>query len=105
MHWFLLILGGFFEMGWAIGLKLSQTMQIKFWGILMAVCSMAISVGLLYFAQKEIPIGTAYIVWAGIGAVSTMAVGIIFFGESAAFWRLFFAALILVGVIGIRMQS
>lgn len=105
MAWFYLILGGFFEMGWAVGLKLSQTMQVKAWGILLAVMSMSLSMFLLYLAQRTLAIGTAYVVWTGIGAVSTLLVGIFFFGDSAGFWRLFSAGLIVLGVIGLRITA
>lgn len=92
-------------MGWAVGLKLSQSMQVKFWGILAAIVSMSLSLFLLYIAQKSIPIGTAYVVWTGIGAVGTMAIGIVFFGDSASFWRLFSALLIILGVVGLKLTS
>jgi len=105
MAWFYLILGGLFEMGWALGLKFSQTMQVKFWGILFAIVSMSLSVFLLYLAQRQIAIGTAYVVWTGIGAVGTLLAGILLFGDSASFWRLFSAALIIVGVIGLKLAS
>lgn len=105
MGWVFLILGGLFEMGWALGLKLSQTMPVKIWGILIAVFSMALSMFLLYTAQKTIPIGTAYVVWTGIGAVGTLLAGIFLFGDSAGFWRLFSAALIILGVIGLKVAS
>ena len=105
MAWFYLILGGFFEMGWIVGLKLSQTMQVRFWGILLAVVSMGLSMFLLYLAQRTLAIGTAYVVWTGIGAVSTLAVGIVFFGDSVGFWRLFSAGLVLLGVIGLKLTA
>ena len=105
MAWFYLILGGFFEMGWAVGLKLSQTMPVKAWGILLAVVSMSLSMFLLYLAQRTLAIGTAYVVWTGIGAVSTLLVGIFFFGDSAGFWRLFSAGLIVLGVIGLKITA
>lgn len=105
MAWFYLILGGFFETGWALGLKLSQTMQVRFWGILMAIVSMALSLFFLYMAQKSIAIGTAYVVWTGIGAIGTLLAGILLFGDSAGFWRLFSAALIVLGVIGLRVTA
>lgn len=105
MAWFYLILGGLFEMGWAVGLKLSETMQVKIWGILLAVASMVLSMTLLYIAQKSIAIGTAYVVWTGIGAVGTLLVGILFFGDSAGFWRLFSALLIVGGVIGMKLSA
>jgi quaternary ammonium compound-resistance protein SugE len=103
MAWIYLILGGLFEMGWTLGLKLSETMQVKVWGILLAVVSMALSMFLLYIAQRSIPIGTAYVVWTGIGAVGTLLVGIFLFGDSAGFWRLFSAGLIVIGVIGLKI--
>lgn len=67
MAWIYLILGGLFEMGWALGLKLSETMQVKVWGILLAVVSMALSMFLLYIAQRSIPI--APLMWCGPGSV------------------------------------
>ena len=100
MAWFYLILGG-----WAVGLKLSQSMPVKIWGILIAIFSMALSMFLLYVAQRTIAIGTAYVVWTGIGAVGTLLMGIFFFGDSAGFWRLFSAALIVLGVIGMKLSS
>ena len=60
---------------------------------------------LLYVAQRTIAIGTAYVVWTGIGAVGTLLMGIFFFGDSAGFWRLFSAALIVLGVIGMKLSS
>ena len=89
MAWFYLILGGFFEMGWTVGLKLSQSMQPRWLYIAMAVLSMSLSLFLLYLAQRTIAIGTSYVVWTGIGAVSTLLIGILFFGDSAGLWRLF----------------
>ena len=103
--WLYLILGGLFEMGWAVGLKLSQSMPVKIWGILIAIFSMALSMFLLYVAQRTIAIGTAYVVWTGIGAVGTLLMGIFFFGDSAGFWRLFSAALIVLGGIGMKLSS
>ncbi|WP_300284332.1 SMR family transporter [uncultured Alistipes sp.] len=88
-----------------MGLKLSQTMQVKAWGILLAVMSMSQSMFLLYLAQRTLAIGTAYVVWTGIGAVSTLLVGILFFGDSAGFWRLFSAGLIVLGVIGLKITA
>ena len=89
MAWFYLILGGFFEMGWTVGLKLSQSMQPRWLYIAMAVLSMSLSLFLLYLAQRTIAIGTSYVVWTGIGAVSTLliGIGILFFGDSAFLGR------------------
>ena len=105
MAWFYLILGGFFEMGWTVGLKLSQSMQPRWLYIAMAVLSMSLSLFLLYLAQRTIAIGTSYVVWTGIGAVSTLLIGILFFGDSAGLWRLFSAALIIGGVVGLKLKA
>lgn len=102
MNWVYLILAGFFEIGWPLGLKLSQTMQSKTIGIIIAIISMSISGYLLWTAQKTIPIGTAYAVWTGIGAVGTFAIGIAYFGDSASIWRMISALLIIVGVVGLK---
>ncbi|WP_107037761.1 DMT family transporter [Brumimicrobium mesophilum] len=102
MNWVYLILAGVFEIGWPLGLKLSQTMPSKTGGIVMAIVSMAISGILLWLAQKSIPIGTAYAIWTGIGAVGTLIVGIIFFGDSASIWKLLSASLIVIGIIGLK---
>ncbi len=95
-------MAGVFEIGWPLGLKLSQTMPSKTGGIVMAIVSMAISGILLWLAQKSIPIGTAYAIWTGIGAVGTLIVGIIFFGDSASIWKLLSASLIVIGIIGLK---
>ncbi len=98
-----MIFAGFFEIGWPLGLKLSQTMPSKTTGILIAVISMSLSGLLLWFAQKTIPIGTAYVVWTGIGAVGTLIVGIVYFGDSASIWRMLSALLIVIGIVGIKL--
>ena len=105
MNWFYLILAGVFEIGWPLGLKLSQTMSSKVLGILMAIISMSLSGLFLWLAQKTIPIGTAYAVWTGIGAVGTLFVGIIYFGDSANIWRLLSALLIVVGIVGLKFAQ
>lgn len=105
MNWFYLILAGVFEIGWPLGLKLSQTMSSKFWGILIAIISMSLSGLFLWLAQKTIPIGTAYAVWTGIGAVGTLFVGIIYFGDSASIWRMLSALLIVVGIVGLKLAT
>jgi len=103
MNWFYLILGGIFEIGWPLGLKLSQTMNSKVLGLVMAGISMTLSGLFLWMAQKTIPIGTAYAVWTGIGAVGTLFVGIIIFNDSASFWRMFSALLIVTGIVGLKL--
>ena len=101
MSWFYLILASLFEIGWPLGFKLASTYtkyNILFFGV--SVISMALSGVFLYLAQKTIPIGTAYVIWTGVGAVGTLLIGIFFFGDSANFWRIFFIAMIIAGIIG-----
>ncbi|MBV8253103.1 MAG: multidrug efflux SMR transporter [Chitinophaga sp.] len=105
MAWIYLLLAGFFEMGWPLGLKISQAADSKFPGIALAVCAMALSGVFLWMAQKSIPIGTAYAVWTGIGAAGTFFIGIFFFNDPASFWRIFSAMLILMGVIGLKLSA
>ncbi|MFO0355762.1 MAG: DMT family transporter [Sphingobacteriaceae bacterium] len=105
MNWFYLILAGIFEIGWPLGLKLSQTIPSKISGILIAVISMSLSGVFLWLAQKTIPIGTAYAVWTGIGAIGTLLIGIFYFGDSASFWRMFSALLIVIGIVGLKLAN
>ncbi len=104
MSWIYLIIAGLFEIGWPLGFKLASTYQrysIAFIGL--SVIFMALSGIFLYIAQKSIPIGTAYVIWTGVGAVGTLLIGIFFFGDSANFWRLFFITMIIIGVIGTKI--
>ncbi len=103
MSWIYLILAGIFEIGWPIGLKISQTYNKLFLGILIAVISMMLSGGLLWLAQKEIPIGTAYAVWTGIGAVGTFLVGVMFFNDPTSLLRYFGIILIISGVVVLKL--
>jgi len=105
MSWIYLILAGIFEIGWPLGLKLSQTMTSKFTGIIIAIISMSLSGTFLWFAQKTIPIGTAYAVWTGIGAVGTLIVGILYFNDSASIGRLMAATLIVIGIVGLKIGN
>jgi quaternary ammonium compound-resistance protein SugE len=77
-------------------------MPSKITGILIAVISMSLSGLLLSLAQRTIPIGTAYAVWTGIGAVGTLIIGIVYFGDSASIWRMLSALLIVTGIIGLK---
>lgn len=104
MSWVYLIIAGLFEIGWPLGFKLASTYtkySVVFIGV--SVISMTLSGVFLYIAQKSIPIGTAYVIWTGVGAVGTLLIGIFFFGDSANFWRLFFITMIIIGVIGTKM--
>lgn len=105
MAWIYLIIAGIFEMGWPLGFKLSQVTENKILWIVVGVLSMAASGYFLWVAQKEIPIGTAYAVWTGIGAVGTFLIGIIFFKDPATVLRIFSAGLIILGVIGLRFAE
>ena len=104
MSWVYLIIAGLFEIGWPLGFKLASTYtkySVVFIGV--SVISMTLSGVFLYIAQKSIPIGTAYVIWTGVGAVGTLLIGIFFFGDSTNFWRLFFITMIIIGVIGTKM--
>ncbi|TAJ11767.1 QacE family quaternary ammonium compound efflux SMR transporter [Marinilabiliaceae bacterium JC017] len=103
MNWIYLVLAGIFEIGWPLGLKMSQTASHKFMWIVIAVTFMALSGLLLWNAQKTIPIGTAYAVWTGIGAIGTFIVGIIYFGDSASIWRMLSVLLIVIGLVGLKL--
>jgi quaternary ammonium compound-resistance protein SugE len=105
MSWFYLIIAGISEIGWPLGLKLSQTMATKLPGIVLAAVAMSFSGLFLWLAQKSIPIGTAYAVWTGIGATGTLVVGILFFGDSASIGRLLSASMIIIGIVGLRIFS
>jgi|SRR3989304_1347306 len=104
MAWFILFIAGLFETAWAIGMKYSEGFT-KFWPSVFTVVCILISMGLLSFSIKTLPVGTAYAVWTGIGAVGTAILGIFLFGESKEFIRLFFMFLIIVGLIGLKVYS
>jgi len=103
LSWFYLILAGIFEIGWPLGLKLSQTTNKFALGIGIAVISMVLSGGLLWLAQKEISIGTAYAVWTGIGAAGTFIIGTLYFNDPSSFLRYFGVILIITGVIVLKL--
>jgi quaternary ammonium compound-resistance protein SugE len=106
MAWIFLIIAGFFEIGWPLGMKLSQNQSgINYWWIAFSVASMALSGYFLWMAQKTIPMGTAYAIWTGIGAVGAFAVGIAFFKDPAGFFRIASATLIVFGIIGLKLSS
>ena len=103
--WLDLLIAGLFEVGWPLGFKLSQTTRFKWLFIVLAVASMALSGLFLWMAQRQIPIGTAYAVWTGIGAAGTFLLGIAFFGDVVNMLRLLSFALILTGVIGMKLTG
>jgi len=104
MAWIHLFIAGLFEIGWAIGLKYTNGFT-KLWPSVITIIGMVLSFYFLSTAVKSIPIGTAYAVWTGIGAVGTAILGIILFGESKEVIRLFFILLIIVGIIGLKIFS
>jgi quaternary ammonium compound-resistance protein SugE len=104
MTWFILFVAGLFEIAWAIGLKYSEGLT-RLWPSVFTIAAMIISMGLLSFSVKSLPVGTAYAVWTGIGAVGTAILGIILFNESKDFIRLFFIFLIISGILGLRFYS
>ena len=103
IYWISLLLAGFFEIGWPLGLKLADLPNMKIWGISLAIFSMTLSSFLLWFSLKEIPIGTAYAVWTSIGAVGTFTIGVLVFGDPNIPLRWLGVALILLGVILLKM--
>ena len=104
MYWIVLFVAGLFEVAWAIGLKYTEGFS-KLWPSVFTIACMIISMGLLAYAVKHLPIGTAYAIWTGIGAVGTAILGIILFNESKELIRIFFIFLIVVGIIGLKIFS
>lgn len=104
MNWIILVLAGIFEIGWAIGLKYTEGFT-RLWPTVGTVLAMVISLGLLGIAMKSLPVGTAYAIWVGVGAVGTAILGIILLGEPANAGRLLSLALILAGIIGLKLAT
>lgn len=104
MAWLILIVGGLFEVGWAIGLKYTEGFT-RLWPSLWTALAMVISLWLLGIAMKTLPVGTAYSVWVGVGAVGAVILGIVLFGESANAVRLISIGLIIAGIIGLRLGT
>jgi quaternary ammonium compound-resistance protein SugE len=104
MAWLYLFLAGIFEMSWAVGMKPSHGFSHPGWTAFTAV-TMALSVWLLALAMRTLPLGTAYAIWTGIGAVGTAVLGMILFKESAEFWRLASIFCILAGIVGLKVTS
>ncbi len=103
MAWTYLFFAGLFEIGWAIGLKYTDGFTRPLPTVLTAG-SMLVSIVLLGLAVKTLPMGTAYAIWTGVGAVGTVIAGIFLFGESMALLRLGSVALIVVGLIGLKLS-
>ena len=103
MSWVFLVFAGLLEIGWPVGLKLAQEPATRVVGIASSIVFMAASGALLWLAQREIPIGTAYAVWTGIGAAGTFLVGVLYYGDPASALRVAGALLIVAGVITLKL--
>ena len=102
MAWLYLVVAGLFEIGWPLGLKKGWTAEgVQVWWLLFAIVTMTVSGALLMMAQRAIPMGTAYAVWTGIGAVGAFVTGL--FGDSASALRIASILLIIAGIIGLKL--
>lgn len=104
MSWIILCIAGLLEVVWAVGLKYTAGFS-RLWPSLITLAAMTASVLLLGLAMKQLPIGTAYAVWVGIGAIGTAIAGIILFAEPAGSLRILSLALIVAGIIGLKLSS
>lgn len=104
MPWIILIIAGLFEVCWAVGLKYTDGFT-RLWPTIGTVTAMIVSIVLLGVAMKSLPVGTAYAVWTGVGAVGTVILGIFLFGESTAMLRLVCVGLIVLGILGLKIFS
>lgn len=104
MAWVVLVVAGLFEVVWAIGLKYTDGFT-RPWPSVVTVAAMIASVVLLGWSMKTLPVGTAYAVWTGIGAVGTVILGIALFGEAATFARLACVGLIVAGIVGLKLVT
>ena len=102
MAWAILVLAGLFEVGWAIGLKYTEGFS-RLWPTVWTVLAMVISLWLLGIAMKALPVGTS--VWVGVGAVGTVILGIVLLGEPANAARLISVALIIAGIVGLKLAT
>jgi quaternary ammonium compound-resistance protein SugE len=104
MPWIYLVIAGLFEVGFTTSLKLSNNFSNSKWTVAFFV-SISLSFHFLNVAIQKIPLGTAYAVWTGIGAVGTALVGIFFFEEPSYFWRMFFICLLIGSIVGLKLVS
>jgi quaternary ammonium compound-resistance protein SugE len=104
MAWTILIVAGIFEVAWAIGLKYTEGFT-RLWPSVWVVATMAVSLWLLGIAMRTLPVGTAYSVWVGVGAVGTVILGIVLFDEPAHAARLACITLIIAGIVGLRVTA
>jgi len=104
LAWALLVIAGMFEVAWAVGLKYTQGFS-RPWPSIATLAALLVSMGLLGIAARQLPIGTAYAVWTGIGVLGTAVLGIWLFGESSSALRLACLALILAGIVGLKIAA
>ena len=104
MAWIILIIAGLFEVAWAIGLKYTEGFT-RLWPTVWTVLAMMASLWLLGMAMKTLPVGTAYAIWVGVGAVGTVVLGIVLLGEPANALRLISVGLIVAGLIGLKLAT
>jgi quaternary ammonium compound-resistance protein SugE len=104
MSWLILVIAGLFEVVWAVGLKFTEGFT-RLWPSVITAVGMGISVYLLSVALKQLPIGTAYAIWTGIGAVGTALIGIFFLGEPRDIARILSILLIVAGIVGLKIFS
>lgn len=103
VSWIILFFAGLFEVGWAVGLKYTDGFTRPL-PTLLTVAAIVVSLALLGLAIKELPLGTAYAIWTGIGALGTVAAGILLFGEAISFIRLLSVTLIVCGLVGLKLS-
>ncbi|HEY0651563.1 MAG TPA: multidrug efflux SMR transporter [Chryseosolibacter sp.] len=104
MAWIYLVIAGLFEVGFTTSLKLSENFSNRIWAVVFFI-SITLSFVFLNKAIQTIPIGTAYAVWTGIGAVGTVIIGMVLFKEPSDFWRLFFIFLLIGSILGLKLVS
>jgi quaternary ammonium compound-resistance protein SugE len=102
--WLVLIVAGLFEVGWAIGLKYTVGFT-RFWPTVWTALALLVSMALLGWAVKALPVGTAYAVWVGVGAVGTAVLGVVLLGEAASLGRVASIALIVAGIVGLKLAT
>jgi len=100
----ILVVAGLFEVGWAIGLKYTDGFT-RLWPTVWTVLAMSVSLWLLGIAMHSLPVGTAYSTWVGVGAVGTVVLGILLFGEPVNLTRLLSVSLIIAGIVGLRLAT
>jgi quaternary ammonium compound-resistance protein SugE len=104
VSWLVLVVAGLFEVGWAIGLKYTEGFT-RFWPTLWTALALLLSMALLGAALKSLPVGTAYAVWVGVGAVGTAVLGILLLGEAVTVARIASIALIVAGIVGLKLAT